>query len=202
MPSVGPSPSPAVRQSLGQARHNNDFRSEVESELDFADGEDDEVAGDERGGGGENLCDRLDLPHGVKGVESCRSAMSSDLDFDYGDSCGSFEFLGRGNASRRPRRPSTLADDSIQEETGDDELDDEEDEEEKLFLPRKGAAHVNARSFPDEAEVLRQIQELGAAAAGRSSNNSSRKSSLPSRSSLEKESHADQVSGIDHLKSQ
>lgn len=82
------------------------FRSEVESELDFL-GDNEDEDDDEEGGVNDKLCDRLDLPHGVAGVESCRSAMSSDLEFDRGDSCGSFEFLSGGTRGR-PRRPSVL----------------------------------------------------------------------------------------------
>ena len=49
------------------------FRSEVESELDFERRPEHGGSGGARGGG-EALCDRLELPHGVTGVESCRSA--------------------------------------------------------------------------------------------------------------------------------
>ena len=79
--------------------------------------------------------------------ESCRSAMSSDLDFDRGDSCGSFEFLSRGHVrGKGGRRPSAPADESIQEETCDDDLEDEEDEEDRLFCPK--------RPFGDVGSVL------------------------------------------------
>ena len=73
--------------------------------------------------------------------------MSSDLDFDRGDSCGSFEFLSRGareGGRQTGRRPSALADESIQEETGDDELEDEEDEEDKLFCPKRPFGDVGS----------------------------------------------------------
>ena len=69
--------------------------------------------------------------------------MSSDLDFDRGDSCGSFEFLSRGHVRKGGRRPSAPADESIQEETCDDELEDEED---RLFCPK--------RPFGDVGSVL------------------------------------------------
>ena len=77
LPTVGQSPSPA---------HHDEFKSEIESELEF----DDAMAQE---GGGEKLCSRLELPPGVVGVESCRSAMSSPMESYIGDSCGSFEFL-------------------------------------------------------------------------------------------------------------
>lgn len=117
-------------------------------------------------------------------ISPVRSALSSDADFDRGDSCGSFEFLGRNHGhDRRPRRPSTLADDSIREETDDHDLDpEEENDEEKLFLPVKGANRD--KEFPEEAEVLRQIQELSAnMEASRSKSSSSRKSSSISNDS-------------------
>ena len=72
--------------------------------------------------------------------------MSSDLDFDRGDSCGSFEFLSRGHVRKGGRRPSAPADESIQEETCDDDLEDEEDEEDRLFCPK--------RPFGDVGSVL------------------------------------------------
>jgi hypothetical protein len=83
------------------------FRSEVESELDF----DRHNEGGARGGG-EGLCDRLELPPGVTGVESCRSA-SPGVDSYRGDSCGSFEFLPNRHRGHK-RRPSNLQEDSIQ----------------------------------------------------------------------------------------
>ncbi len=55
------------------------------------------------GGAGEQLCSRLELPPGVTGVESCRSAMSSPMDSYIGDSCGSFEFLPKELPPRRTR---------------------------------------------------------------------------------------------------
>jgi hypothetical protein len=99
LPTVGQSPSPA---------HHDDFRSELESELDFDDemGTQDEDLGGAVGGGGgagEQLCSRLELPPGVTGVESCRSAMSSPMDSYIGDSCGSFEFLPKELPPRRTR---------------------------------------------------------------------------------------------------
>jgi len=81
LPTVGQSPSPA---------HHDEFKSEVESELDF-----------EEEGAGEKLCDRLELPPGVTGVESCRSAMSSPMESYIGDSCGSFEFLPKESPLRK-----------------------------------------------------------------------------------------------------
>ena len=69
--------------------------------------------------------------------------MSSDLDFDRGDSCGSFEFLSRG-VRKGGRRPSAPADESIQEETGDDDLEDEDDEEDKLFCPKRPFGDVGS----------------------------------------------------------
>jgi len=86
-------------------------RSEVESELDFERRNDGEGGSGARGGG-EALCDRLELPHGVTGVESCRSA-SPGVDSYRGDSCGSFEFLPNRRRSHK-RRPSNLQEDSIQ----------------------------------------------------------------------------------------
>ena len=86
LPSVGQSPSPA---------HHDDFKSEIESELDFDD------VNNEDGGAGEKLCSRLELPPGVVGVESCRSAMSSPMESYIGDSCGSFEFLPKESQGRR-----------------------------------------------------------------------------------------------------
>ena len=94
LPTVGQSPSPA---------HHDDFKSEVESELDFDDNfAEDEVAG---AGAGEKLCSRLELPPGVTGAESCRSGVSSPYGESYiGDSCGSFEFLPKESPLRRLRR--------------------------------------------------------------------------------------------------
>jgi len=86
LPTVGQSPSPA---------HHDEFKSEVESELDFEDGLQDEE------GAGEKLCSRLELPPGVTGVESCRSAMSSPMESYIGDSCGSFEFLPKESPLRK-----------------------------------------------------------------------------------------------------
>jgi hypothetical protein len=127
-----PSPTPQQRAQRFKQQQPLPSASELDSELDF----DDDL---EAAAAGERLCDRLDLPHGVTGAEeSCRSAMSSDLDFDRGDSCGSFEFLSR--TRERTRRASALrgaAEDSIQEETGDDELDPAEDDEERLFCPKR-----------------------------------------------------------------
>merc|ERR1719461_1511447 len=54
LPTVGQSPSPA---------HHDEFRSEVESELEFE--EQGLLPGDEGGGAGEQLATRLELPHGV-----------------------------------------------------------------------------------------------------------------------------------------
>ena len=71
--------------------------------------------------------------------------MSSDLDFDRGDSCGSFEFLS-SKRERRERRPSALQEDSIVEETCDDDCESnaaEDDEDEKLFQPVKNRAGSN-----------------------------------------------------------
>ena len=84
--------------------------------------------------------------------------MSSDLDFDRGDSCGSFEFLSRGHVRKGGRRPSAPADESIQEETCDDDLEDEEDEEDRLFCPK--------RPFGDVGSVLpggkvSRLQKIG-----------------------------------------
>jgi class 3 adenylate cyclase len=101
MPTVGQSPSPA---------HHDDFRSELESELDFDEVGtlDEEVDGAVGGGGaGEQLCSRLELPPGVMAVESCRSAMSSPMDSYIGDSCGSFEFLPKELPPRRTARAAT-----------------------------------------------------------------------------------------------
>jgi hypothetical protein len=86
LPTLGQSPSPA---------HHDEFKSEVESELDFEDGLQEEE------GGGEKLCDRLELPPGVTGVESCVSAMSSPMESYIGDSCGSFEFLPKESPLRK-----------------------------------------------------------------------------------------------------
>ena len=194
LPSVGHSPSPTVNKGgsvIGAAKRQQaaasreaEFRSEVESELDFESNLEDED------GAGENLCDRLDLPHGVKGVEeSCRSAMSYS---DIGDSCGSFEFLSgnRPTASSRRRKTSNFQEDSIQEETADDGCNGEdEDDEDKLFLPVRSAQTglpAGERSF-DEAQVLKQIQELSAAALGSgtaesATSNNSRKSSRSNES--------------------
>ena len=105
LPSVGHSPSPA---------HHDEFRSEIESELDF-----DEVNTEEAAvgataaaaaggsGAGEKLCSRLELPPGVVGVESCRSAMSSPMESYIGDSCGSFEFLPKESQRRLAKRSTT-----------------------------------------------------------------------------------------------
>ena len=92
LPSVGQSPSPA---------HHEEFKSEIESELDFDDPNPDELRGS---GAGEKLCSRLELPPGVAGVESCRSAMSSPMESYIGDSCGSFEFLPKEVQQRRKNR--------------------------------------------------------------------------------------------------
>jgi hypothetical protein len=107
MPTVGQSPSPA---------HHDDFRSELESELDFDEvgTVDDEVDGAMGGGvgAGEQLCSRLELPPGVMAVESCRSAMSSPMDSYIGDSCGSFEFLPKEMPSSQMRTRGTTEDSS------------------------------------------------------------------------------------------
>ena len=107
LPSVGQSPSPA---------HHEEFKSEVESELDFDDhNPESEVAaiggaGFGGVGAGEKLCSRLELPPGVTGVESCRSAMSSAMGGSYiGDSCGSFEFLPKDVQQRRKIRGESAA---------------------------------------------------------------------------------------------
>ena len=114
----------------------NSCRSEVESELDFERRNDGEGGSGARGGG-EALCDRLELPPGVTGVESCRSA-SPGVDSYRGDSCGSFEFLPNRRRSHK-RRPSNLQEDSIQEVSdGDDFISDDDDE--KLFLPKRSGA--------------------------------------------------------------
>ena len=209
LPTLGQSPSPTPQQgqssrSGGAAAAAAALRlqrrqeqgppasaSELESELDFDDD------------GADRLCDRLDLPPGVTGVdESCRSAMSSDLDFDRGDSCGSFEFLSRGHGNSRPRRPSALAEDSIQEETGDDELNpEEEDEDERLFCPKRrgtGDGVLPGATGAEQAHVLRQIQELGMAAghgsaggvSGTNESGGSRKSSRSSNCSSSRRSSA------------
>ena len=91
LPTVGQSPSPA---------HHDDFKSEVESELDFDDNFNEETAG----GAGEKLCSRLELPKGVTGAESCRSALSTPPESYIGDSCGSFEFLPKDSPLRKLRR--------------------------------------------------------------------------------------------------
>ena len=93
LPSVGQSPSPA---------HHEEFKSEVESELEFDDHIPEVMAGN--AGAGEKLCSRLELPPGVAGVESCRSAMSSPMESYIGDSCGSFEFLPKEAQMRRKNR--------------------------------------------------------------------------------------------------
>jgi len=92
LPTVGQSPSPA---------HHDEFRSEIESELDFDINEEAGAAG-----AGEKLCSRLELPPGVVGVESCRSAMSSAMESYIGDSCGSFEFVPK-ESHRRLAKKST-----------------------------------------------------------------------------------------------
>ena len=90
--------------------------------------------------------------------------MSSDLDFDRGDSCGSFEFLSRG-VRKGGRRPSAPADESIQEETGDDDLEDEDDEEDKLFCPKRpfgdvGSALPGGQNYYESSdqEVYSEVQ--------------------------------------------
>ena len=96
LPTVGQSPSPA---------HHDEFKSEVESELDF----DDNFKEEERGApgparAGEKLSARLALPPGVTGAESCRSGVSNTPPDSYiGDSCGSFEFLPKESPLRRLR---------------------------------------------------------------------------------------------------
>jgi hypothetical protein len=96
-----------------------------------------------RGGTGDALCERLELPHGVTGVESCRSA-SPGVDSYRGDSCGSFEFLPNRRRHHK-RRPSNLQEDSIQEVSDDlsDEISDDDDE--KLFLPKRSGAAAAGR---------------------------------------------------------
>jgi len=166
--------------------NTEEFRSEVDSELDCE-------------SNGEDLRDRLDLPAGVGAAESCRSAMSGNTsdwygEFDRGDSCGSFEFLGGGGKPRRERRPSQLAEDSIQEETGDDGLDgvggEEEDEEDRLFFPKRksgdGAELPDGSRLPaarsaEEARILKQIQDL--VSVGTADSGHSRKSSRSSAGS-------------------
>ena len=94
---MGQSPSPA---------HHDEFRSEVESELEFEEG----LLPTEEGGAGEQLATRLELPHGVTGAESCRSEMTSPMESYIGDSCGSFEFLPKESPLRRVLRASTTED--------------------------------------------------------------------------------------------
>ena len=96
LPTVGQSPSPA---------HHEDFKSEVESELDFDDNFAEEEVDGAKAGAGEKLCSRLELPPGVTGAESCRSGVSTPYGESYiGDSCGSFEFLPKESPLRRLRR--------------------------------------------------------------------------------------------------
>ena len=80
----------------------------MESELEFE--EQGLLPGDEGGGAGEQLATRLELPPGVTGVESCRSAMSSPMESYIGDSCGSFEFLPKESPLRRVLRATTTED--------------------------------------------------------------------------------------------
>ena len=94
LPTVGQSPSPA---------HHDEFKSEVESELDFDDNfHEEDGAG--AGGAGEKLCSRLELPPGVTGAESCRSGVSTPPESYIGDSCASFEFLPKESPLRRLRK--------------------------------------------------------------------------------------------------
>ena len=150
----------------------------MESELDF----DRRIEPNGARGGGEALCDRLELPHGVTGVESCRSA-SPGVDSYRGDSCGSFEFLPNRRRSQK-RRPSNLQEDSIQEVSdGDDFIS--EDDDEKLFLPKRSGARLmesGPGKFTGEQEQLfRQIDDFAAEQtkllAGTGESNNSRKSS-------------------------
>ena len=97
LPTVGQSPSPA---------HHDEFKSEVESELDFDENFNDEERGaaSAPGRAGEKLSARLVLPPGVTGAESCRSGVSNTPPDSYiGDSCGSFEFLPKESPLRRLR---------------------------------------------------------------------------------------------------
>ena len=94
LPTVGQSPSPA---------HHDEFKSEVESELDFDDNFNEEEGAGAVAGAGEKLCTRLALPPGVTGAESCRSGVSTPPESYIGDSCGSFEFLPKESPLRKLR---------------------------------------------------------------------------------------------------
>lgn len=116
-------------QDFDQESHDENQEENLDSELDFEEEN------------GEDLANRLDLPHGVMGVESCRSASPGDgLDSYRGDSCGSFEFLQQAAAGRRPSAGNGL---TITEEENEDD--------EKLFLPDKNS---------ERTAILRQIESL------------------------------------------
>ena len=159
LPSVGQSPPRKPRET-------SEFRSEVESELDF---EYDEIQKDNN-----RLSDRLNLP---AGVESCRSAMSGCSEDIYiddrGESCASFEFLDKG---RKPKQRSGLVEDSVQE--GDDEDDNDEDnDDEDLFKPvKKDSASLQEQ----QADILRQIHELNRESPKSTASNSPRPKAVES----------------------
>lgn len=159
LPTVGQSPSPA---------HHDEFRSEVESELDF---DDNLLPGDGDRGAGEQLATRLELPPGVTGAESCRSAMSSPMESNYiGDSCGSFEFLPKESPLRRVLRAATTEDKDTPPRDIKKEIERRAAEIEEQREAESKAANV-------ELEVEDSAKSLNSSHEGRRSSGSDRRSS-------------------------
>ena len=148
MPSIGPSPS-TFNNSERETSHEPDE-------------EPDDVQDDQ---GDQDLRSRLNLPPGVTGAESCRSASPGDIMTDSyrGDSCGSFEFLTR--SSRR---------------TSSGKHHESEEDEDQLFFPQRNEEKV---------AILRQIQSLN---EGHDTTEESRESSaVPEVNLLETELNED-----------
>ena len=168
LPTVGQSPSPA---------HHDEFKSEIESELEF-----DDVTHD-GAGAGEKLCSRLELPPGVVGVESCRSAMSSPMESYIGDSCGSFEFLPKesGGGARRGKSSTESPPRDIKKEI---EKRAGELVQTKLVTDSSDAPAVSSEPAVDsegKADEVRKVHndtaDSGRSAGSRKSTGSDRRSS-------------------------
>lgn len=123
MPSVGPSPSGALSKEPSEDKDDDDDDAILENEYE------------------NGLRSRLNLPHGVTGAESCRSASPGDVMTDSyrGESCGSFEFLSKSN-KRGNRHTVTTEDES-----------EADDEDQRLFFPQRNE---------EREAILRQIQTL------------------------------------------
>ena len=145
MPSIGASPST--------------FNSDREASNDLNEDQHDEQQDDDDDQSEQDLRSRLNLPPGVTGAESCRSASPGDIMTDSyrGDSCGSFEFLTRSS-----RRTSSGK-------------NQESEDEDQLFFPQRNEEKV---------AILRQIQSLN---EGHTTEESRESSVVPEVNLLESE---------------